>query len=397
MNSNDQFLYAPSQQTIQKKLNDFSLLDRELRCTSIEKGIVLPLKRSVTRKWGLGGVLDSQYKFVEDSIHPGFASEHKPRFGGYYDFSIDELTYVNEDVIYCDPIYPQWGHFLVDSISRLWAIGHTNIKIVYCGFNSSANSISDNFLRFFELLGIKKEQLYDVRTPTQFRSIIIPELSYIPEVYYSKEFIDIFEKVKKTALENDRKATHKKIYLTRTRFKENSKSSREYGEENLENIFRTNGFNIVSPETLSLDELIVIISNADVIVSLSGTIAHNILFSNKNTIFIILNRCSHVQQQQYFINSIVKCNPINVDVFYEPFIKMGFPIDTGQGPFLLVITKNLIEMLEQLDMVVPKCNINYRFNIFLGIIWDAKKSLILFFIKKMILIRDYLKNIIVLN
>lgn len=344
---NENVFYTSNRKVTPEGEDDFKFRHTSLSHIVVAEGVILPYKQHVDYKWGIGGVLDCNSNFVNESIHPGFASEGRFRFGGKYLFDENNLNYIDEEVIYCDPIYPQWGHFLVDSVSRLWYLKNKKYKVAFCGFNMKADAISGNFLRFFELLGLCKDDLIDVRVPTKFRKIIIPEMSYVAERYYSKEYCEIFDSIRNAVSRNNKRELFcKKIYFTRTRFNDNNIKYREKGEVDIEKLFALNGFSIISPECLSLDDLINSINNAETIVSLSGTIAHNVLFSKSKAEFIILNKSSHIQQQQYFLNIISGVSCTYVDVFFEPLIKIGIPIDSGRGPFILGVTKYLYNMME---------------------------------------------------
>lgn len=345
------FKYMKTDLQFKPTLRDFHKRESPLGIIKLYHGIILPVKPDPSVKWGLGGVVDKNGFFIKESIHPGYDKEAENRFGGMYEYT--KVVNIDEDVIYCDPIILQWGHFLVDSISRLWYALESDCKIAYCGYGFPKDGLEGPYLRLFELLGIEKSRLIDVRFPTGFKSVTIPEMSYIADLYYTDDYKRLFLLAAQNIVSRNYKEKYadvSKVYFTRCRFTGNGVRLREIGEKEIEHIFRNNGYKIVAPESCSLDEQIYILSHCRKFVSLSGTIAYNILFSSGIEEFVILNKTSHMQRQQYYLNEISGIETVNVDVYKEPFIKFGIPKDTGYGPFALGVTDEFINFADSKDI-----------------------------------------------
>ena len=165
----------------------------KLSVLEVADGIVLPAKRDereIPNIWAVGGVIDSDGNFVKESIT---GSKDRPLFGGSYEFNEDFVTYYDEEVVFMGPFIKHWGHFICDQISRLWYVidNPKKYKIVYCGWDwdNGLGYIDGNYFELFELLGIDREQLINIQRPTKFKKVIIPEFSFIPNNYYSKEYV----------------------------------------------------------------------------------------------------------------------------------------------------------------------------------------------------------------
>ena len=177
-------------------LNKYKMYKREekLSCLECENGLILPrIIDGATPIWGKGGVCDSENKFVHLSEYHGGWAEH----GGYYDWTDEE--YLDDTVVYFGVFFNHWGHFLVDLIGRMWyCIQHqiSEIKVAYLGEEDPKG----NFLEFFELLGIQREQLIRITKPTRCRKVIVPEFSCRPCVWYTDEYQSIFDTVISRAL-----------------------------------------------------------------------------------------------------------------------------------------------------------------------------------------------------
>lgn len=94
------------------------IIDSEVKI--VPNGIMLPPKPHKSKIWGLGGIVDAQGSFVEESSFRFY-------FGGKYEYCDDDIVYHDEDVIYLGHLIPHWGVFLVDLTRRLWF--YISIKI----------------------------------------------------------------------------------------------------------------------------------------------------------------------------------------------------------------------------------------------------------------------------
>ncbi|NOU01134.1 MAG: glycosyltransferase family 61 protein [Gallionella sp.] len=103
----------------------------------------------------------------------------------------------------------------------------------------------------------------------------------------------------------------KKIYLSRQKA---SSTRRQYNENEVINIFKKYGFEIVSPEKLSIVEQISLFDNADFIAGVTGAAFTNILFcktgckvlciqSAKNdlSVFSTIAKCLKLEMQYFSV------------------------------------------------------------------------------------------------
>lgn len=353
--------YKTRGNVLSELVQNFHRLERPLTFVEIDSGMILPVKPASGYKWGLGGVMDRNHMFVQESVHPGFAKDKDTRFGGWYSVKKESIHRMEETVIYCDPIILQWGHFLVDSISRLWyAVRNPNMKIAFCGYGFAAGKLGSPYTDFFKYLGIPVENLIDIRRPTEFKKIIVPEMSYVADLYYSDEYTHLFDVVGKNVEVScaGKMRIAERIYFTRCQFKGNGVRFREIGEKELEEILQYNGYEVIAPEQHTFEEQILLYRNCRSFASLSGTVAHNILFAHSLEELIVLNKTSHIQRQQYYLNHMKQIRETNIDVFREPFIGAGIPVDTGAGPYILGYTKCLSLWMKEAGLKMPH-NLGY--------------------------------------
>lgn len=339
-------------------------LKENLEVEILNKGYVLPQKESMdAHNWmGIGGALNQNKEFVRLSGIEGFAeNEGFLVFGGGYSF--DEADYVDEEVLYMGAFQPHWGHFLLEYITRLWYLEQCtpNIKIAYCGFACEPNSISGNYLQLLELLGIKKEQLIDVRKPTQFKSIIVPQQGYLRGKYYSNEFKKMLSGIKKRVREVSGELTPiENIYFTRTGFVEESANDKERGELEIKVLFEQNNYTAMAPEKLSALEQIYYVSNCKRLVVPVGGASMNALFLSSDAECVFLKK-AYLPDTPADLHIISQMNEfkktIFLDAYYKPFKKL--PISYGGGPHLLGLTPEIWAFAEDNGMTM-KSPIHYK-------------------------------------
>ena len=274
--------------------------------------VILPAKNSKVHGWGSGGAIDDTGKLIE-------ASHLGDIFGEVYPFNTSELTQLDETVYYIPVIPKHWGHFLIDVLCRFWFAlegKDQGYRVAYCTNDFGESGIAGNYLEILQLLGVEKERLLYIDKPTKFTTVIIPTPTFGDGTAYSDEYLEIIEKIKKTVLQSKDSLLpprKEKIYFTRSKFRRSRFT--EVGEKRIEKIFQSNGFAVLSPERLSAREQIYYFSTCKVIASLSGTIAHQIMFSEPGNRYVILNRCCLPNYAQFAANQMSRAEVTNIDVY----------------------------------------------------------------------------------
>lgn len=319
-------------------LSGIPVTDKELGVTIVDNGTILPSRKSpvMQQVWGLGGVVDSKGKFVQVSTSGAYEIKI---FGGYYEYDEADVSDIEDEVLFLGPITQHWGSFLVDQLSRLWYVVQKSYKgkIAYCGVNfteGTFGSIDKPARQLFELLGIGSDRLIDIRKPSRFSRVIIPELSFAQGQFITKEYKDIYQTIADNVIDSDW-PIYDKLYLTRTAIKKR----KEVGEEKIEEIFAGNGFKVLSMEKLSVAEQVHYMKHCSVVASIDGTVAHNILFAKKCTKQIVLEKQSRINPYQHLFNELMGVQLEYIDVYSEPY--KGYPLNHDDGPFLVYVSEKL--------------------------------------------------------
>lgn len=337
------------------------------RIKVVKEGTILPARYfSAVFDWGIGGVLDEDGEFVEES---GMEVMH--RFGGKYEYDEAECDYLEETVVYVGLIRNHWGHFLAECSARFWYLlkEQTDYKVAFCGFWEG--EFSPKLIEIFGFLGVGKDRMLDIRKPTKFKRILIPSPALTYEPYnvmpgktedffanwgkhncnwnYTDEFKEIFEGIVQKAMPKTYAAAEK-IYYTRTGLNR----KKEIGEDLIEKIFFKNGYMIVSPEKESVETQIMLMNSCKRFVSMEGTLAHNIVFTAQGEQLRQLILCKQIWKNA-LQNRLNKCMGVAAESIYvgcRPFGKK-FPCGGWDGIYWLRPGRELKKWCQENDMWFP--------------------------------------------
>ncbi len=312
-----------------------------LKVEIIEKGFIYPcepVNNELVRTYG--GVFDADYNPVELSYTKHCDFNRISIVNGEAPPPIPEtIDFIDEEVVWLGFAWDFYGHFLSDSLGRLWyLLKNKNLKVCY--ISRSENT----FLDFYRLFGLKDEQIIRVTKLTKFRRIIVPEPAFRYHDYYHDSFKDIINEITKDI----EPAKYKKIYLSRSQY---NKEVPTLGEKVIQDTFTKKGFKIIYPETLSLKSKIAIMKGAEIIAGTTGTNMHNILFAGDGIKSVCLNRSADILYMQLLIDEMKNIDAVYVDVYQNPL-----PITYHSQPYLLGITEELLKFFNDY-------NFNFKYKI----------------------------------
>ncbi len=242
---------------------------------SVERGILLPARPKNDVEFSLrcnGGVCDADLNFV-DGHTDMLPNKNLGLYvlSGAYEIDRATLNYVDEDVIYGGAMIYHFGHFITETLARMWYfVEHPDDarKIVFVAIKSKPCPTPEPWIyEFFELFGLSRERIVTVEEPTQFRSVLVPDQALYFRHSYSKEFLLPYRFIVGRL---PRRKTPKKIFLSRSKEFVSKMCNVGYFDD----FYRAHGFEIVYPEKLSLIDQVSIISGADEIATFLGTTSH---------------------------------------------------------------------------------------------------------------------------
>ena len=331
--------------------------------TIVDDAVILP-HREGKKPWGLGGVVDSYGNFVEESMVESF--------GGMYPFDVNDVETNEADVVFLGYTIAHWGTFLVDFTRRLYYYFSSDkrLKIAFCGIGfekGSFGALERNCYAFLSLLGIERENVLDIRTPTRFKKVYVPEVGFDFGKWVMPEYKIPFQNIREKLIEKDNVTKADKIYFTRCQFS----PKKESGEKYIERFFQKNGFQVVAPETIDVTEQIKLVAGCQVVASLEGTVAHNILFASPGTHQVIIRKQQECNPRQPLFNMVTDTEVCYIDCYYEPF--HSFPVSHDDGPFLILFNKNMRKYAKDHCMKYEKRYLFYNIRAIGEYMWSCLK------------------------
>ena len=231
--------------------------------------------------------------------------------------------------IYGGYVHSQWGHFMTESLARMWALSQISHYDHILFFADRDNyNLSGNYAIIFKLLGIY-DKIKILREPVTVENLLVPGLGYEHDCFYSDQQAEVYHAITRKALETPCDIEKpEKIFLCRS-----SKSGATKDGINLralEDYFRANGYAIVRPD-ISLIELIHMMNSAKEIATISGTPAHNYAFilRDKAPELYILERHAWINVFQLSLNKMLNLETVNIDAYYLP------RLTSSQNPIML--------------------------------------------------------------
>lgn len=264
--------YIKKYSEIYKKLYNENYISHEaLHCEEYKNVILLPPK--VYRTIGAhtnyaGGVCYEDGTFITGFMRDEKNNNSNMQIHTSYTIRKEDISECLEYGIYGGVIINNFGHTIVETISRLWFLStQLNItkKII---FIKIGKTVPEYFFSVMKLLNIKQEMIKIIEKPIKVETLLIPDQSFI---IFSKVYPEYYNKIYEIMKKNAKgKAIYEKIYLSRRKFAKHD----IIGEDIIEDILQKNGFQSLALEEFSLSEQIYMLSHARDIVSTVGTLSH---------------------------------------------------------------------------------------------------------------------------
>ena len=174
---------------------------------------------------------------------------------------------------------PHFGHFLLETTSRLWALDQLDRKadsVVFFPFRGKGGRRArDRYRAFIDLLtdGVPTSI---INKPFTVEELIVPDpgFGHGPRLLGSPGFRDFI----RTRIESRISPEGpEKIYISRTRLLD--KRGGVFGEERIEALMAENGFEIYHPQQHTIPEQLAVYRAARQVVSLDGSALHLVAFA----------------------------------------------------------------------------------------------------------------------
>lgn len=286
----------------------------------------------------LGGVCTTEGLYIENSC---------PNLGAGGAYKTNTMNYSDQTVVYLGWFNDVWGHTITDVLKKIWYINTDECKqLLESGAKLIYITHFSGFPRHVEevltMAGVNIELLHRIDQPTSFRSVIIPDdsfVSYGNNPHFTNEYIETLNRIKKNIPYCQ--TSPQKVYFSRTKVVPDFSwkslwMPKDIGEKSIEDVFRKEGYKIVHPETLSVKQQISLLANCSHFAATEGSISHNTVFCKANTKVAILKKEKNKNIYTYLTNKASGADVTIIKANASYNVKSTF-----YGPFYLCITNQL--------------------------------------------------------
>lgn len=244
---------------------------------------------------------------------------------GPCDSSNSENRVLEGKTLYGGYLRFKWGHFITESLARLWALLDNekmeNVDHILFFSDTPGREISGNFRRVFELLGIA-DKVVLTDSPVIVEDFEVPEIAYEHDRYISPQQRAVVEKIRDgiiaSASDVDDDSMPDKIFFTRSAIPGMERNA--INIRRLDRFFESAGYKVISPELLSLDDLVLLMRKASTIAAISGSVAHNFIFAPNaaDKKLVIIERHPWANVFQAGLDKMMSLGVVYVDGYHLP-------------------------------------------------------------------------------
>lgn len=254
---------------------------------SYPNAILLPLHGSEDRPFyaggATGGVFDSSHQPIE---HGNLIRQYRQDallVGGKWDPSTgkeivtaqmnlprevgESKHHLGGTHIFAGYLFPHYGHFLLESLSRLWFIKQNpDLPLVWLGVHNQ-DEFNAMQRELFDLLGIRNPMLI-VTEQTSVENLLVPHDGYIIHTTYRPEQVQALK-----LRGGCDTIPGKKVWLSRSKLDKGI----VFNERELEHILEANGWTIYHPQDHSIREQVDMLADAEEIAGVEGSALHTLV------------------------------------------------------------------------------------------------------------------------
>ncbi len=229
--------------------------------------------------------------------------------------------------LYGGVLFNHYGHFLLESTARLWApargIGDGLPVVFLAAPNFQLEAYHEFLLRRLGLL----DRLHICTEPLRVGELIVPApaFRYREMADADAAFIEPFQRIAAQVAQRPRPRT----YISRRKLD----SAMSIPENEVEAMFRADGWDIACPEDLEMAEQVELFRNASQLAGLSGSGMHNQLYSPPGTRVVHINRFWTFLRSFFVIDELTGADSTHI-LGYQRMEPL--PTDAS-GPFFLNI------------------------------------------------------------
>lgn len=208
-----------------------------------------------------------------------------------------QMDVVEHPVLFLGAVWAHYGHYIIDSMSRFWALDHLTDMPGLLLVRPPVRQHGKAYINEVQQrLGVVEPRVISPSVPTVLRHVHMARPAFCHTFRSYGCHADPHVRVAQSILDQHGAGdSPSKIYLTRSQLKVHERQAVQEGE--LEERLRTEGFTIIAPERLSFVDQVRLFNRAEWIVGTIGSALHTSLF------------CLPNDNRQLFILAWEKINP----------------------------------------------------------------------------------------
>ena len=252
----------------------------------------------------------------------------------------DPAVAIDEEVVYLGWLFTHYGHFLMQSLSRVWFLAELDpsIKVVFHHSSAAWPRLADWTKRMLTAFGVPPERILILNAPTRLRRLIVPEPLFEPRSVADDQTVRVHEAMAQpyqdvaSRIAAGVKPSTQPVYLSRRRLPSSQRLM--IGEDQLEELMQRNGVRIAYPERMPFEEQVRLINSHADIISNAGSAAQNVLFAlHKPRLHLLTNGAEF--SPDYFMHATVVGTPTSFINGLGTGGRTNFPRARKQTPHLV--------------------------------------------------------------
>lgn len=266
-----------------------------LEINKISNAIAIPI-REISAHSIINGIFEENGSFSKVTKH------HRSNDCIFHTGNTLEASSLNDleilpNGIYGGIFFNHFGHFLIESIGRLWALNDPKfIKLpIYIftlygeiDFSDNTNFIGD----ILNILNIDISRIRVIKEPSRISTLYVPQSAYDFSLIGSPhpDFLNFIRKTTHQLNDSAASRTKKNIYVSRSMF--DPVRGSVAGENVFESYLQKENYEIIYPEKLTFKEQVITYLSANKIIFCEGSAIHALIFTPDITakIAVIMRR-----------------------------------------------------------------------------------------------------------
>lgn len=195
-----------------------------------------------------------------------------------------------------------FGHALTEQVALLW--GWRLAKARDPGIRALVSRVEERAvapweLELFEAGGIPREDLVMVDDPVRVERLVTATPMFVMPSYAHPDLLATYDEIGRRLAETDEGGRQARVFLTRR-----GRRSCHNADE-VEDLFRAYGFEVLQPETLSLPRQVALVRGAEVVAGFAGSAMFLTMFAGRPQHVITVAPESYTASNEYLIASVL--------------------------------------------------------------------------------------------